>query len=41
MDLATPICEERLMYAGARLAALMVDLYGEKTAEIKPVEFLQ
>jgi len=41
MDLATPICEERLMYAGARLAALMVDLYGEKTAEIKPAEFLQ
>ena len=38
IDRAIPVLEERMVYAGARLAALMVDIYGESA---KPVAFLE
>lgn len=31
-DAATPVILERMMYGGARLAALMVDIYGSEQA---------
>lgn len=33
IDKALPILEERLMFGGARLAALMVYIYGESTMQ--------
>ncbi len=39
IDKAQPVIEEHLMYGGARLAALVQDIYS--TSVIKPITFLE
>jgi hypothetical protein len=33
IDKGLSVCEERIMYAGSRLAALMVEIYGSNSAQ--------